>query len=108
MSAELLAMLLQNEIKITSDMDAEAILKEVFSKAKNHWMVVDPNHQIKGAFAVALTKLKPEDRARLMASIDAARAINAAASGVPVDFGAMLAKHEGIEPLPYDHLWLAA
>ena len=52
-------------------------------------MILDKNHQYGGAVAVAYSKMNDEDKVRTKAVIDVAKAMNAAISGVPVDFSAM-------------------
>ncbi len=87
-------------------------LRKCMKAAHNHWMVLDEPTQLRGAVAAAVDLTDEPDKTRLSRSwerfVKLNNALGAASNGVPVDFGALLAEQEGVEPLdiiPIMALW---
>ncbi len=88
-------------------------IKKAMRSARNHWMVLDPEIQLRGALAAALTESEGADRERLERSIErlkkASAILSALASGVPVDFDAveLPSDEDNAETIPILKLWEA-
>jgi hypothetical protein len=57
--------------------------------AKGHWMVLDEDMQFKGAIAAVLETANDEETHRITSELEVLKALSAAMSGVPVDFGSV-------------------
>lgn len=91
----------------------EGKLRAAMKAAANHWMVLDRDLQLKGALAAVLTLVGVDsaDGQRIQHELRLHRALNAAAAGVPVDFGALFSENDETpkpEPLKLADLWREA
>lgn len=84
--------------------DFEEMARVCMDVAANHWMVTDENEQFRGALAAILTLADNEYKPRVERTIELQKALSAAASGVPVDFGSALESSD-IEPVPLMKWW---
>lgn len=59
------------EAAIGDERDAKAMLEKAFKAAKNHWMILDPDPQLKGALNAVLIKMGDDhpDKQRLETDI---------------------------------------
>ena len=65
------------------------IIDACFSAAKDHWMATEEDDQFLGAVGAILQLSNDEDEEKMRAELDTVKALNAAMSGVPVDFSAV-------------------
>ena len=88
--------------------------RKAMRAARDHWMVLDPDLQLRGALVAAVDASQGDERTRLERSIEllgqVSTAIAASQSGVPVDWEEMLNQQkamedEDFEPLPIIKLW---
>lgn len=63
----------------------QEMLKIAFRGAKNHWMFTNEGEQQRGAIGAAMLHMAPEDSATVGRELQVLSALNASASGVPVD-----------------------
>jgi hypothetical protein len=80
----------------------EGKLRAAMKVAANHWMVLDRDVQLKGALAAVLQVVGIEsgEGQRIQHELRLHRALSAAASGVPVDFAALLGDEDEPRPEP--------
>ena len=83
----------------------EGRLKAAFSVARDHWMATDENDQLNGAVVAIHGISNDEDKRRLELEMKSLRALNAAMSGVPVDFAGLELPEK---PIGIVALWKAA
>jgi len=67
----------------------EGRVKKAMETTKHHWMLTDEGGQFNAAVAAAMLLGSEEEKARLQMEFSQLQALNAAISGVPVDFGQM-------------------
>lgn len=89
-------------------------IKKAMRSARGHWMVLDPEIQLRGALAAALQESEGADRERLETSVErlkkASALIAALTAGVTVDFDALAEddpSEDGVEDIPILKLWEA-
>jgi hypothetical protein len=87
----------------------EGKLRAAMKSAAHHWMVLDEPTQQQGALAAVLDLVGPEsdEGRRIQHEMKIHRALQAASSGIPVDFGAML-EGDAPEPIGLAKLWTEA
>ena len=64
-------------------------LRAAMKVAHRHWMVTDPDQQLRGALAAVLLDCAPDDKERLTKEVRALSALSAGTSGLPIDFAAL-------------------
>lgn len=88
-------------------------IKKAMRAARDHWMVLDPEIQLRGALAAVLQESEGAERERLERSIErlkkASALLSALASGVPVDFEAveLPSDEDNAGTIPILKLWEA-
>lgn len=96
---------------IRNETDTTEMLRKAFKAAKHHWMVLDPDPQMKGALNAVLQKLGEghADYERLSAEIKLMARVNAwlhaSAAGVAGDFPEI---PDGYEAIGVMKLWQEA
>lgn len=99
------------EHAIGDEKDTAQMLSRAFKAARNHWMVLDDDPQLRGALNAVLIKMGDEhpDRKRLETEIDMLSKLNAfltaAQSGLSVD---VPEPPDEYEPIGVMKLWHAA
>ncbi len=92
------------EIKqgIDSSDSIENRFRTAMIQAKNHWLVVDEDGQLRAAIGAVLVTATEDEKERIHAELDVIKALSAATTGVPVDFDAL--KMSG-NPIGILNLW---
>ena len=75
-------------------------VKAAMTAAMNHWMVLDEQKQFSGAVAAIMELSTEQEQRSMKRELNTTKAINAAASGVPIDFSALFAELEEEKDLP--------
>lgn len=92
---------LEREDKVPADMSTADIFREAAGVAVNHWMITVEDHRLRCAVGCTLLLLMDDDRHEekllLERELSVLAALNAAATGVPVDFGRVLEHPEDAE-----------
>jgi hypothetical protein len=99
------------ERAIGDERDATEMLRKAFAEAKHHWMVLEPDPQLKGALNAVLTKMGDEhpDKARLETEIRLLQAMNAFLAAAQAGLSPSIPEvPEGYEPIGVVKLWKEA
>lgn len=89
---ELMIVATEAKAKLKGITDLEERLLAAMRASKDHWMVLDKEVQLRGAIAVLMIledEGNDEDRDRINEELRALQTLNAAASGISVDFSAL-------------------
>ena len=78
--------------------DLEERAKACMKAAHGHWMVTNEDEQFSGAIAALMMLSSDEEKERIEYAVKISRALNAATSGIPVNFDELFDTE--IEPLP--------
>ncbi len=105
MSTGVIATVLLNECNFTDGMTGDEIIKEAFSKGKNHWMAHGESQAFDAAVTVAYSKMKDDDKDRMRITLDGIKAIDAMLKGVPIDIERVMEAQEGVELFPLIVMW---
>lgn len=81
-----------NEIraKLDTSKPVEEQIKTAYKAAMNHWLITNEGEQQRCALAAVMIDADFETQESIKKELKFFEAINAASSGIPVDFGAML------------------
>lgn len=63
--------------------------RAVMKKAKNHWLVVNEDDQLRAAIGAVMLTATEEEQERINAELAVIKALSAATSGVPINFDAL-------------------
>lgn len=106
LEAEAMLVIAECQTPCADEPDVVERLRKAMKAARDHHMVTDEVTQFRGAVgAVLLDPLTTdEEKRRLEREINVLRALGAAQSGVPVNFGALLPE-EDYEPIGILKIW---
>ncbi len=93
----------ENREALKSAETVEEKLRVAFKGARDHWMFTDENDQLMGGIGAAMFSMTKEDKERVTEELRVFQSLNAAISGVPVDFSAIEIM---ANPIGIRKLWL--
>lgn len=97
-------MAVERAVAADPTLDLEGRLRAAFAVTRNHWMVTNEDERFRtGVGGVLVTATDAGEKARIEAELASLRALSAAMSGVPVDFGAVLSDKP--EPIGMLAIW---
>lgn len=79
-------------------------LRAAYATTRHHWLVTDEDTRMRAGVGGVLLTCSPEEKARIEAELRALRSFAAAASGIPVDFGALI-DEEAPAPIGLMRIW---
>ncbi len=90
---------------VDSKQPLEERLKIVMKKALNHWLVLDEESQFKMAVGAVLAEATEEEQERINIELRVLKALSAAISGVPIDWGNLVADEDRDKTIGLSGLW---
>ena len=93
------------QIEIMSNESVEARLKKAMELMQQHWLVTNQEEQFQAAIGAVLLTATEDEKERINGELKTLRALNAAASGVPVDMTQAFESMESYEPIGLTKLW---
>ena len=81
-------------------------MKAAMRKVQGHWLITDEDGQMLVAVGVVLMDATPDETEKIEAEVRVLKALNAAISGIPVDFGAVLNEANIEDPVGINGIWL--
>lgn len=87
--------------------DLESQLRAAMTATSTHWLATKEDDQFLAACEGVARICEPEDKVRIESALRFLRSLASAASGVPVDFAALIPEDEEdrIEPAPLKRIW---
>lgn len=85
----------------------EEKVKAAMKATRSHWLATDENDRFVAAVEGAARCVSEEDLERIQFSMRMLQSLSVAASGVPVDFGALIPDdpEDRLEPYPLSKWW---